>query len=146
MTHILSPTLVICHSSDPMPFDGIADGATLLQTDTCLMYKKQNREWVGISSRNVGETIYANSTVTEIESYIAYDLNGNKAFSITEKPSSPICFVCGAQLQIASRGRRKYCASCGCYLPEIIYDTAFTESVNPMKTVKPSPLPTVYTH
>ena len=35
------------------------------------------------------------------------------------------CFSCGASLKIEIRGRRKYCASCGCYLPVIIYGDHF---------------------
>jgi len=56
------------------------------------------------------------------------------------------CFVCGAPLKIEIRGRRKYCAHCGCYLPDILYDHRFTELVKPMDSVKPSRLGTVYTH
>lgn len=53
------------------------------------------------------------------------------------------CLACGSALSIEARGRRKYCASCGCYLPEIIYDTTFTESVNPMESVKAPYMPTI---
>jgi len=32
------------------------------------------------------------------------------------------CIACGTQLDPITRGRRKYCAKCGVYLPRIIYD------------------------
>ena len=64
--------------------------------------------------------------------------------SDAKKASS--CFSCGTPLEIAIHGRRKYCAHCGCYLPEILYDHRFTELVKPMDSVKPSRLGTVYTH
>ena len=64
--------------------------------------------------------------------------------SDAKKASS--CFSCGTPLEIEIHGRRKYCAHCGCYLPEIIYDHRFTELVKPMDSVKPSRLGTVYTH
>lgn len=83
--------------------------------------------------------------LSRLERYIAYSLDGI-SYSVATGQTEPICFSCGVQLHIKSRGRRKYCASCGCYLPEIIYDTTFTESVNPMRIVKPPPLPTVNTH
>lgn len=56
------------------------------------------------------------------------------------------CFVCGSSLEIEISGRRKYCAHCGCYLPEILYDHRFTELVKPMESMNPSRLGTVYTH
>ena len=56
------------------------------------------------------------------------------------------CFSCGSPLAIKNRGRKKYCAHCGCYLPEILYDHRFTELVKPMDSVKPPRLGTVYTH
>lgn len=56
------------------------------------------------------------------------------------------CFSCGSPLAIKNSGRRQYCATCGCYLPKIIYDHRFTELVKPMDSVKPPRLGTVYTH
>ena len=56
------------------------------------------------------------------------------------------CFSCGSPLVIKNSGRRQYCATCGCYLPQIIYDHRFTELVKPMDSVKPPRLGTVYTH
>lgn len=35
------------------------------------------------------------------------------------------CFSCSSPLAIKNRGRKKYCAHCGCYLPEIIYGDHF---------------------
>ena len=62
--------------------------------------------------------------------------------SDAKKASS--CFSCGTPLEIEIHGRRKYCAHCKCYLPEILYDHRFTELVNPMESVKPPRLGTVY--
>lgn len=37
--------------------------------------------------------------------------------------ATPTCFVCGKRLSVRTEGRnRKYCESCGVYLPEIIYN------------------------
>ena len=56
------------------------------------------------------------------------------------------CFSCGSPLEIKNSGRSRYCATCGCYLPQIIYDHRFTNSVNPLDSLKPPRLGTVYTH
>lgn len=64
--------------------------------------------------------------------------------SDAKKASS--CFSCGSPLAIKNRGRSPYCATCGCYLPKIIYNHRFTELVKPMDSVKPPRLGTVYTH
>jgi predicted RNA-binding Zn-ribbon protein involved in translation (DUF1610 family) len=32
------------------------------------------------------------------------------------------CIACGAPLDAVTRGRHKFCAKCGVYLPRIIYD------------------------
>lgn len=37
------------------------------------------------------------------------------------KPNIPVCISCGSTLRIERKGSRKYCAKCGCYLPEIVY-------------------------
>lgn len=41
---------------------------------------------------------------------------------IAEYSHQITCIACGAQLKSVIRGRRKYCAKCGVYLPKIIYD------------------------
>lgn len=46
-----------------------------------------------------------------------------------EEPSkrqNDVCLSCGSLLEIQTRGRRKFCAHCGCYLPEIIYSKDLT--------------------
>jgi DNA-directed RNA polymerase subunit RPC12/RpoP len=79
-------------------------------------------------------------------------INGEYAASVSKiellygTSAKEICISCGMPLEIDMRGRRKYCAHCGCYLPEILYDHRFTELVKPMDSVKPSRLGTVYTH
>lgn len=63
--------------------------------------------------------------------------------------NTQICLSCGLPLSTETRGRRKYCAKCGCYLPEIIYDEQFrdlTKMLKPMSIPHPKPIPTVYTH
>lgn len=32
------------------------------------------------------------------------------------------CIACGTHLDAVTRGRKKFCANCGVYLPRIIYD------------------------
>ena len=41
---------------------------------------------------------------------------------IAEYSPQTTCIACGTQLKSVIRGRRKYCAKCGVYLPKIIYD------------------------
>lgn len=57
------------------------------------------------------------------------DAEAEKAYSLIQKlyPGEhstrqlDICISCGSPLKIKTLGRRKFCAHCGCYLPEIIY-------------------------
>ena len=64
----------------------------------------------------------------------------------TKKPDNgPKCFSCGKRLYIERRGRDGYCAECGCYIPQIMYDKRFAEAdktINPMTIPRPVPLPT----
>lgn len=64
----------------------------------------------------------------------------------TKKPDNgPECFSCGKRLYIERRGRDGYCAECGCYIPQIMYDKRFADAdktINPMTIPRPVPLPT----
>ena len=64
----------------------------------------------------------------------------------TKKPdNSPKCFSCGKKLYIERRGRDGYCAECGCFIPQIMYDNRFADAdkaMNPMTIPRPAPMPT----
>ena len=68
---------------------------------------------------------------------------------IIDGHSQYTCFSCGSPLRVSTRGRRKYCSVCGCYLPEIIYNDHFgdaTKMINPMEIPRPKPMPTTISH
>lgn len=50
----------------------------------------------------------------------------------------PKCLSCGKLLYIERRGRDGYCAECGCYIPQIMYDRRFADAD---KTMKPMSIP-----
>lgn len=50
----------------------------------------------------------------------------------------PRCISCGKLLYIERRGRDGYCAECGCYIPQILYDRRFADAD---KTMKPMSIP-----
>lgn len=90
--------------------------------------------------------INRNPAIIQYEPYMTYDQLIDD-FKISN--ANKICFSCGSPIRISTRGRRKYCAVCGCYLPEILYNDHFgdaNEMVNPMEIPRPKPLPTVNTH
>ena len=72
----------------------------------------------------------------------------SEAERLLQERQSATCFSCGSALEMTTRGRSRYCARCGCYLPSIIYDIphSFTDSVKPTKTVNAPYMPTKYSH
>lgn len=72
----------------------------------------------------------------------------DKAEMLLQEKQSATCFSCGSPLETITRGRSRYCARCGCYLPSIIYDIphSFTDSVKLPQIMKPNRIPTTYSH
>ena len=73
---------------------------------------------------------FPNRSYTELIS--SMDLNINACIREAERllweTQSVTCFSCKRPLEIETRGKRKYCAACGCYLPEIIYGDHFRDA------------------
>ena len=129
-------------SSDDKP-NGCGNGCTFIETDTFTIYVWSQEEmvWirVGDSSfpiisrekeflgKNESLTI---TTTASAKSEIApaYESSWEETVIhranklIAEYSPQTTCIACGTQLKSVIRGRRKYCAKCGVYLPKIIYD------------------------
>ena len=128
-------------SSDDKP-NGCVNGCTFIETDTFTVYVWSQEEmvWIRVGSsfpiisrekeylgNNDSLTI---STTASAKSEIASAYESSweetvirRANKLIEEYSPQItCIACGTQLKSVIRGRRKYCAKCGVYLPKIIYD------------------------
>lgn len=131
-------------SSDEKPI-GCDKGCAFIETDTENVYiwRQEEMAWIRVGSSlfpinsREKEFPYKNDSLTisttvsalengEIDS--AYEMawedtvvrRVNKL--IAEYSPQITCIACGAQLKSVTRGRRKFCAKCGVYLPRIIYN------------------------
>lgn len=92
--------------------------------------------WIQVRPSNsiiswANDSLTISTTVSALESgeiASAYELSwedtvirrANKL--IAEYSSQITCIACGTPLDAVTRGRHKFCAKCGVYLPRIIYD------------------------
>jgi len=130
-------------SSDEKP-TGCDNGCAFFEMDTDNVYiwSEEEMAWIRVCTSNsiisrAKDITYQNDSLTisttasaledgEIAS--AYEISwedtvvrrANKL--IAEYSHQITCIACGAQLKSVTRGRRKFCAKCGVYLPRIIYD------------------------
>lgn len=135
-------------SSDEKPI-GCDNGCAFIETDTGNIYiwRQEEMAWIQVCSSNsinsrAKDIPYKNDslTITTTASALvkiasAYGISWEdygisweetvirRANKLIEEYSPQItCIACGTQLKSVIRGRRKYCAKCGVYLPKIIYD------------------------
>ena len=122
-------------SSDEKPI-GCNNGCAFIEADTENVYiwRQEEMAWIQVRPSNISwanDSLAISTTVSALESgeiASAYELSwedtvirrANKL--IAEYSSQITCISCGAQLKSFTRGRRKFCAKCGVYLPQIIYD------------------------
>ena len=131
-------------SSDEKPI-GCDNGCAFIETDTDNVYiwSKEEMAWIRVGSSlfpiNTRENEFmGNNDSLTITTTLSALENGEIASSyessweetvirranklIEEYSPQITCIACGTQLKSVIRGRRKYCAKCGVYLPKIIYD------------------------
>lgn len=124
-------------SSDEKPI-GCNNGCAFIEADTENVYiwRQEEMSWIQVRPSNsiiswANDSLTISTTVSasaKSEIASAYELSwedtvirrANKL--IAEYSSQITCIACGAQLKSVTRGRRKFCAKCGVYLPRIIYD------------------------
>lgn len=128
-------------SSDEKPIE-CDNGCAFIETDTENIYiwRQEEMAWIQVCSSNsiisrAKDIPYKNDSlaITTMASALvkiasAYGISwedtvirrANKL--IAEYSPQITCIACGAQLKSVTRGRRKFCAKCGVYLPRIIYD------------------------
>lgn len=124
-------------SSDEKPI-GCNNGCAFIEADTENVYiwRQEEMAWIQVRPSNsiiswANDSLTISTTVSALESgeiASAYELSwentvirrANKL--IAEYSSQITCIACGAQLKSVTRGRRKFCAKCGVYFPQIIYD------------------------
>ena len=127
-------------SSDDKP-----NGCTFIETDTFTIYVWSQEEmvWIRVGSSlfpintrenefmGNNDSLTISTTLSALENdEIASSYESSweetvirRANKLIEEYSPQItCIACGTQLKSVIRGRRKYCAKCGVYLPKIIYD------------------------
>lgn len=107
----------------------------------------------GVTSEEIEELATTVATVARRSSYAVSFSNGSVTTFTAEPPketkkpdNGPRCLSCGKLLYIERRGRDGYCAECGCYIPQILYDRRFADAdktINPMSIPRPKPIPTV---
>lgn len=131
-------------SSDDKP-NGCGNGCTFIETDTFTIYVWSQEEmvWIRVGSSlfpintrenefmGNNDSLTISTTLSALENdEIASSYESSweetvirRANKLIEEYSPQItCIACGTQLKSVIRGRRKYCAKCGVYLPKIIYD------------------------
>lgn len=109
-------------SSDEKP-TWCDNGCVFIETDTDNVYiwSKVEMAWIRIeSSRSI---ITRETEILEKATQLVYEysLRENSMIASPER-SSLTCIACGTPLDAVTRGRHKFCAKCGVYLPRIIYD------------------------
>ena len=124
-------------SSDEKPI-GCNNGCAFIEADTENVYiwRQEEMAWIQVRPSNsiiswANDSLTISTTVSALESgeiASAYELSWEdtvirRANKLIAGYSPQItCIACGTQLKSVIRGRRKYCAKCGVYLPKIIYD------------------------
>lgn len=106
----------------------------------------------GVTSAEIEELANKVSALASTPIFTSSSSSGAAAISATGEPkktkkpdNSPKCFSCGKKLYIERRGRDGYCAECGCFIPQIMYDKRFADSdktTNPMTIPRLAPMPT----
>lgn len=107
-------------SSDEKPTECNTWGA-FIETDTDNVYIWGQEGWclVGSSSSILSRE---KELLDKASQLISEYSSRNSSMRASLGHSASTCIACGAQLNPITRGRHKFCAMCGVYLPKIIYD------------------------
>lgn len=106
-------------SSDEKPTECNIWGA-FIETDTDNVYIwSDGWRLVGSSSSIL---LRENEILNKASQLISEYSSRNNSMGVSFGHSASTCIACDAQLDAITRGRHKFCAKCGVYLPRIIYD------------------------
>ena len=77
--------------------------------------------WIQVGSSS-SILLRENEILNKASQLISEYSSRNNSMGVSFGHSASTCIACGAQLDAITRGRHKFCAKCGVYLPRIIYD------------------------
>ncbi len=99
-----------------------------------------------VARRSSSTITFATDKLSEMVDYCVRQAEIKLREEQKKADDRPKCLSCGKLLYIERRGRDGYCAECGCYIPQIMYDRRFADAdktTNPMSVPRPKPMPTV---
>ena len=107
-------------SSDEKPTE-CNIGVAFIETDTYNVYIWRQEGWCLVGSSS-SIFLRENEILNKASPLISEYSSRNNSMGVSFGHSTSTCIACGAQLDAITRGRHKFCAKCGVYLPRIIYD------------------------